>query len=94
MLATEAVRSVMALEAAHTSDPALDATMVLFKAVVQVGTRPVPDGFAQHASDRPRIGAMTIRGHPVWTKSHGCPGRAEEGFRSPHVAVFTEHGVD
>ena len=46
MLATEAVRSVMALEAAHTSDPALDATMVLFKAVVQVGTRPVPDGLA------------------------------------------------
>ena len=37
MLATEAVGGVMALEAAHASDPALDAAMVLLEAVVEVG---------------------------------------------------------
>ena len=54
MLAAEAAGGVMILEAAHTSDPALDAAMVLFKAIVQVGTRPVPDFVAQHTADRPR----------------------------------------
>ena len=37
MLATEAVGGTVALETAHASDPALNAAMVLFEAVVQVG---------------------------------------------------------
>ncbi len=61
MLATEAAGSLMALEAAHTSDPALDAAMVLFKAVVQVGTRPVPDG------------PCPARCGSLWGRSHGHP---------------------
>ncbi len=48
VLAAEAAGGVMDLEAAHTSDPALDAAMVLLKTVVQVGAGPVPDGLAQH----------------------------------------------
>jgi hypothetical protein len=34
MLATEAGSGIVALEAAHTSDPAFDPTMVLFKMIV------------------------------------------------------------
>ena len=94
MLATEAAGCLIVLEATHTSDPALDAAMVLFKPVVQVSTRPVPNRFAEHAADRPRVRAMTIRRHSVRTKSHGCPGRTEEGFRRLHVAVVAEHSVD
>ncbi len=70
VLATEAAGCLMILEAAHTSDPALDAAMVLFKPVVQVGAGAVPDGLAQHAADRPRVGAMAVRRHPVRTEAH------------------------
>ena len=45
MLATEAVGGVLVLEAAHSSDPSLDAAMVLFKAIVHVGIGPVPTVF-------------------------------------------------
>ena len=49
VLSAEAVGSVMAREAAHTSHPALDAAMVLLEAVVQVGAGAVADRPAQHA---------------------------------------------
>ena len=47
VFATEAIRRVMILEASHTSDTALDAAVILFQSVVQVGVRPVPDLPAQ-----------------------------------------------
>ena len=43
MRATEAGSGVVALEAPHTSDSALDAAMVLFKTIVQVGVGPMAD---------------------------------------------------
>jgi hypothetical protein len=50
MLATEAARGVGALEAAHTSDPAFDAAMVLFKTIVKIHF-PVPNRLM--ANDEP-----------------------------------------
>jgi hypothetical protein len=94
MLATESVGRVMSLEAPHTSDPSLDAAMILFKAVVQVGAGPVPHRLPQHAADRPGVGATTVSGHPIRTKTHGRLGRAEEGPSGLHVTVLVEHGVD
>ena len=79
MLAAEAADRVMALEAAHTLDPALDAAMVLLEALVQVGAGPVMDGPAQHAADRPRVGAMPVRRHPV--RSDDPP----PGLRTPLI---------
>ena len=38
MLSAEPVGRVMLLEAAHTSDPSLDPSMVLFKSTIQVDT--------------------------------------------------------
>jgi hypothetical protein len=90
----EAFRGVAGLEAPHTSDPALDAAMVLFKAIVQISRGPVPDGSSQHGTNRPRIGAMSVRCHPVRRESHGRLGRTEEGLRGGHVAGGAEHGVD
>ena len=80
MLATEAAGGVVALEASHTSDPALDAAVVLFQTIVQVGAGPVPDRPAQHREDRSGIGAMSVRRHPIRPKAHGRPGGAKEGF--------------
>jgi hypothetical protein len=80
MLATEAGSGIVALEAAHTSDPAFDPTMVLFKTVVQVGVGSMADRPTQHGADRPGIGAMAIGGHPIGAKTHGRFGRSEEGF--------------
>ena len=94
VLPAEAVGGVVALEAAHTSDPALDAAMVLLEAIVQVGAGAVPDRLAQHAADRPRVGAMPVRRHPVRSEALGRPGRAEERLGRLHVAVLAEHRVD
>ena len=47
MLSAEPVGRVMLLEAAHTSDPSLDPSMVLFKSIIQVDVRPVADVAAQ-----------------------------------------------
>ena len=43
MLATEALRCLVVLETPHTSDPSLDAAMILLKPIIQIGARPVPD---------------------------------------------------
>ena len=94
MLTTEAAGIVMVLEAPHTSDPALDAAMILFKTIVEVHAGPVPHRPSQHRADRPGIGAMAIRRHPVGAKAHCRPGRAEEGLRCPHVALLAQHRVD
>ena len=94
MLSTEAVGGVMALEASPTSDPAFDAAMVLLEPVVQVGAGAVPDGLAQHGSDRPGVGAVTVRRHLLRPEAHGRPRRAEEGLRRLHVAMLAQHGVD
>lgn len=42
VLATKAADSVMALEAAHRSDPSFDAAMILFRTTVQVGIFSTP----------------------------------------------------
>ena len=47
VFSAEPVGRVMLLEAAHTSDPSLDPSMVLFKSIVQVDIRPVADVAAQ-----------------------------------------------
>ena len=94
VLPAEAVGGIVTLEAAHTSDPALDAAVVLLKAVVQVGAGAVPDRPAQHGADRPRVGAVAVRRHSVRPEAHGRPRRAEEGLGRLHVAVLAQHHVD
>jgi hypothetical protein len=80
VFSTEAPGGIMAFEASHTSDPALDAAMVLFKTIVQIGALPVPHGLARHDANRSGVGAMTVCRDPVRSKAPGRPGRAEEGL--------------
>ena len=87
VLSVEASGGIMALEAAHASDPAPDAAMVLFEAVVHVGAGAVPDRLAQHAAVRPWVGSMPVRRHPVRPEAHGRPGRAEERLGRLHVST-------
>jgi hypothetical protein len=94
VFSTEALGGIMALEASHTSDPALDTAMVLFKTIVQVGTGPMPHGLAQHGANRSGVGAVTICRDPVRSKAHGRPRRAEEGLGGLHIAMLARHCVD
>jgi len=94
MLATEAARGVRALEAAHTLDPSFDAAMVLFKTIVEVNAGPVPHRLSQHCADRPWVGAMAIRRHPVRAKAPGGFRETKERLRHPHVALLAQHCVD
>ena len=94
MVPAEAVGGVVALEAAHTSDPTLDAAMALLETIAQVGAGAVADPLAQHAADRPGVGAMPVRRHPVRPEACGCPGRAEKRLGRLHVQVLSQHGVD
>lgn len=61
MFSTDAPGSVVALETPHRSAPALDATMVLFKVIVQIGTGPMPHSRAQHSADRSGVGLALCR---------------------------------
>src|SRR3712207_8530870 len=58
-----------------------------------VGAGPMHDPSAQRGADRPRVGAVPIRGDAIWNQAGGGLGRAEEGLRRRHVPVLAEHGV-
>ena len=53
MLSAEAIRTVMILETAHPSDASLDAAVILFEPIVEVGARLVPDPPAQGLPNGP-----------------------------------------
>src|SRR5260370_33596382 len=94
MLATEAIGSLVALEAPHTSDPSFNPAMILFDAVIQVSTGPMSHFLPQHAADRSGIRAMAVSGHPLRAKAHGGLGRGEEGRTGLHVAGLAHDLVD
>jgi hypothetical protein len=58
MLAAEARGGVIGFEAPHTSNPALDATVILLQPIIQIGACPVPDRSSQCRADCSGIGAM------------------------------------
>ena len=91
---TEALRRREALEAAHASDPPLDAAVVLLQTVVLVGAGAMRDALAQRRADRPRVGAVPVRGDPVRDPAGDRLRRTEEGLGRRHVPVLAQHGVD
>ena len=62
VLSLETRSSIVDLEVAYTSNPALNSEMVLFKTIIQVGTPLIPEGLAQHVADQSGAGALAI--HP------------------------------
>ena len=51
-------------EATHWTISALDSSMILLNAVVEILAVPVSDIRAKLASDRTRVTVMPVRGHP------------------------------
>lgn len=94
MLMAEAFGRFVILETPHTSDPTLDAAMILLKTTVEACTCPVQHRSCQHRADCSRIGAVAVRRHPVRQEAQGRPGRMEEGLRHRHVAIFAQLRVD
>jgi hypothetical protein len=94
VLSAEATGGLIGLEAPHTSDPPLDAAMVLLEPIVQVSARPVPDRPPQRHADRPGVGSVAVCRHPVRPKARGRLCRTEEGLGCRHVAMLAEHGID
>src|SRR3712207_2024747 len=92
--ATEALRRGEALESTHTSDPSFDAPMILLQSIVLVCAGPVHDPSAERRADRPRVGAVPVRGDAVRGDAACGLGRAEEGLRRRYVAVLAQHRVD
>ena len=88
MLATETAGCPMILEAAHTSDPSLDAAKILFETVVQVGTRSVPDRLAQNVSDRHRVEGIVQQ---VCTQQLGAM-RRPPAIEIDFIAPLVENG--
>jgi hypothetical protein len=93
MLSAEAIRGVMVFETAHTSDASLDAAVILFEPIVQVGARPVSDPPAQGRPNGPWIGAMPVGCHPVRCEACGRLGRVEERLGRLHVPAAAELGA-
>src|SRR5215218_10229718 len=92
--AAEAVGRGEALEAAHASDAAFDAAVVLLQPVVLVRAGAMDDPPAERRADRPRVGAVPVCGDALWCRACGGLRRAEEGPGSRHVPVLADHGVD
>jgi hypothetical protein len=46
-----------------------------------------------HGANRPGVGAMAIRSHPVRAKAHGRFRGTEERLHRPHVALLAQHRV-
>ena len=65
MAAAEALGGGEALEPAHTSCAPFDAPVILLQSVVPVRAGPVHDPPAERRADRPRVGAVTVRGDAV-----------------------------
>ena len=66
--ATEALRRDEALEAPHTSCASFDAPMILLEPIVFVRAGPMLNPPAECRADRPRVGAVPVRGDALGVK--------------------------
>jgi hypothetical protein len=71
-----------------------DAAVILLNAIVEVPARPMPHMFAEHDSDRPRIGVETVSRHPVWRHTGDRLCRSKERPGRTQIAMLAEHYVD
>jgi hypothetical protein len=86
MTSAEASCRVHRAEATHWTISALDSSMILLDAVVEILAVPVSDIRAKLASDRARVTVMTVRGHPGRSNASDCLGRSKELLCRGHIA--------
>ena len=93
MTSAKASRRVDGTEAAHWPISALDPSMILFNAVVEILAVPVTDIGTKLASNRTRVTVMPIGGHPGRSDASHRFGRSEELFCRGHIAGLAQHHV-
>ena len=93
MTSAEASCRVHRAEATHWTISALDSSMILLNAVVEILAVPVSDIRAELASDRTRVTVMPVRGHPGWSNTCDRFGGSKELLCRDHVAGLAQHHV-
>jgi hypothetical protein len=67
--------------------------MVLFKLVVHVDVRSMPDRLAEFAADGRWIRIVTVARDPIWRYTGDGPRRSKEGLSGREVAVLAQHHI-
>ena len=93
MTSAEASCRVYRTEATHRTISALDPSMILFNAIIEILAVPVSDIRAKLASDRTRVTVMSVRGHPCRRDASDRSGRSKELLRRGHIAGLAQHHV-
>ena len=78
MTSAKASRRVNGTEATHWPISALDPSMILLNAVVEILAVPVADIRTKLASDRTRVAVMPVGGHPGRSDASHRFGRSKE----------------
>jgi hypothetical protein len=68
--------------------------MILLNAVIEILARPMPHTFAEHCSDRPRIGVETVSRHSIWRHTRDRLCRSKERPGRSQIPTLAQHDVD
>ena len=88
MTSAKASRRVNGTEAAHRPRSALDPSMILLNAVVEILAVPVADIRTKLASNRTRVTVMPVGGHPGRSDASRRFGGSKELLCRGHIAVW------
>ena len=80
-------------EATHWPISALDPSMILLNAVIEILAVPVADIRTKLASNRTRVTVMPVGGHPGRSDASHRFGRSKEFLRRGHIAGLAQHHV-
>lgn len=76
------------------SHEALDATVILLKAIIQVSVCPMPHTLSELCPDCPGIRVVAVRRDPVRGDAGDSLGRSKEGLGRGEVAVLAQHDIN
>ena len=93
MTSAEASCRTHRTEATHWTISALDSSMILLNAVVEILAVAVSDIRAKLAANRTSVTVMPVRGHPGRSNASHRFGRSKELFRRGHIAGLAQHHV-
>jgi hypothetical protein len=93
MTSAKASSRVDGTEASHWPISALDPSMILPNAIVEILAAPVADIRAKLASNRTRVTVMPVRGHPGRSDASHRFGRSKELLCRGHIAGLAQHHV-
>jgi len=91
MASAKASRRVNGTEATHWPISALDPSMILLNAVVEILAVPVADIRTKLASDRTRVTVMPVGGHTGRSDASHRLGRSKKLLRRGHIAGLAQH---